>query len=61
MKKTIKIRVARVIRDSRDSTRDYFLPEWRAQQLFLEGKLVLISAYRDKWDYATPIEGGTIR
>ena len=31
--------VARVIRDSRDAKRDYFIPKREAQRLYLEGKL----------------------
>jgi hypothetical protein len=44
---------ARVIRDIRNSNKDYWIPKDRAKQLFDEGKLIQIEAYKDKWVYAT--------
>jgi hypothetical protein len=43
----------RVIRDIRNSNRDYWISKKRAKELFDEGKLVQIEAYKDKWTYAT--------
>jgi hypothetical protein len=43
----------KVIRDLRNSNMDYWIPKDRAKQLFDEGKLVQIEAYKDKWVYAT--------
>jgi hypothetical protein len=47
----------RVIRDIRNSNRDYWISAKRALELYEEGKLIRIEAYsngyEDKWCYAT--------
>jgi hypothetical protein len=43
----------KVIRDIRNSSRDYWLQRERAEQLYKEGKLIQIQAYDDRWVYAT--------
>ena len=43
----------RVIRDLKNSNKDYWIPKVRAEELLKEGKLVQIEAYKDKWTYAT--------
>jgi hypothetical protein len=43
----------RVIRDIRNSNRDYWISKERAKELFDEGKLVQVQAYANKWCYAT--------
>ena len=43
----------RVIRDIRNSNKDYWIPKDRAKQLFDEGKLIQVEAYANKWVYAT--------
>jgi hypothetical protein len=41
----------RVIRDTRDSGRDYWIPRKKAEVLFTTGKLVMVNAHGDKLDY----------
>jgi hypothetical protein len=43
----------RVIRDIRNSNKDYWIPKERAIELFNEGKLIQVEAYAGKWCYAT--------
>jgi hypothetical protein len=43
----------RVIRDIRNSNKDYWISKERAKELFDEGKLVQVQAYANKWCYAT--------
>jgi hypothetical protein len=40
-KRTPAVDMARVIRDTRDASRDYFIPRARARELFERGELVI--------------------
>jgi hypothetical protein len=47
----------RVIRDLKDSSKDYWIPTEMAEKLFKEGELIQIEAYsngyNNKWCFAT--------
>jgi hypothetical protein len=45
--------MVRVVRDSADSSQDYYLTLERAQELFEQRKLIQINVYGGKWSYAT--------
>jgi hypothetical protein len=51
--KTRPIDNVRVIRDIMNSNKDYWIPKVRAEELFKEGKLIQIEAYKDKLVYST--------
>lgn len=51
----------RIIRASNDSSRDYYLPLWRAQELFAQGKLVQLATSSRGWEYATREQDGVTR
>jgi hypothetical protein len=58
MRRTVKRRFGqidnvRVIRDIRNSNKDYWISAERAKQLYDENKLTQIEAYAGKWCYAT--------
>jgi hypothetical protein len=53
MRKSRQADNARIIRDIRNSNMDYWIPRVRAEELYKEGKLVKIEAYKDKWCFAT--------
>ena len=40
-----------IIRDVRDFSRDYFLPEPRAKELFHAGLLAMAQVYNGTWTY----------
>ena len=46
-------RRVRIVRDTRDATRDYFIPEARADELYRAGRLDLASIYAEGWTYVT--------
>ena len=55
MKKWTNIRdMSRIIRDVRNANRDYYIPTWRAKQLFDEQKLIQVQVYNNQWDYCSP-------
>jgi hypothetical protein len=58
MRRSVRVRSravdnVRVIRDIRNSNKDYWIPKDRAKQLYDEGKLIQVQAYANKWCYAT--------
>jgi len=46
-------RLIRVVRDARDASQDYFIPEHRAEELYLQGKLGLVQVYSGRFEYIT--------
>lgn len=53
--------MVRVVRDSRDSRKDYYLPIDRARALYEERKLIQVQIYGGSWDYATRNPSETVR
>jgi len=47
-------KLVRVIRDVRDSTKDYYIAAKRAEELYVAGELALGQVYSDRWEYMTP-------
>ena len=46
-------RLVRVVRDARDASQDYFIPEHRAEELYFQGKLGLVQVYSGRFEYIT--------
>jgi hypothetical protein len=52
-RKPHSIRLTRIIRDSANAALDYFIPAYRADLLYRQGRLVLVECYSSEWTYAT--------
>ena len=48
-------RLARVIRDGADPTKDYYIPELRAEVLFARGELTLHENRNGSFEFASPM------
>ena len=46
-------RTVRIVRDPRDATRDYFVSEARADELYRAGRLDLVALRAEGWTYVT--------